>query len=198
MKKNTQKFHSGFTLMEVMVSVSIFAIIITIGIGSLLTINSTLQKTRAERQAIDSVSFLLDTMTRQIRTGTEWSVTEDSISFTPQEDGGLAGKSNKTTYSLKEDRITYQEGNSLPVDITPAGISDISLFFTDKTGPNGQPYVTIELSAIIRSGQQDSQINVRTGVSQRAIESKTSVDKDLTIIPESPGRGEPFTPNGTE
>ena len=59
----------GFTLMEVMVSVSIFTIIMVIGIGSLLVINTSNSQSRADREAIDRVSFLLESLTRKIRTG---------------------------------------------------------------------------------------------------------------------------------
>jgi prepilin-type N-terminal cleavage/methylation domain-containing protein len=37
--RKQNKAHAGFTLMEVMVAVSIFAIVMTVGIGALLTIN---------------------------------------------------------------------------------------------------------------------------------------------------------------
>ncbi len=55
--------------MEVMVSVSIFTIIMVIGIGSLLTINVSNSQSRSDREAMDKVSFLLESMTRKIRTG---------------------------------------------------------------------------------------------------------------------------------
>jgi len=65
-----RKFHSpqGFTLVEVMVSVSIFVLITTIGIGALMNINNAYKQSRSQRIAIDSLNFVLDSMSRQIRT----------------------------------------------------------------------------------------------------------------------------------
>lgn len=172
MKIKIPQLHNGFTLMEVMVSVSIFAIIITIGIGSLLTINSTLQKTRAERQAIDGLSFLMDTMTRQIRTGVDWSDDRNSFSFKPQvgEEGVGPGSGDRITYYFEpsEGKIFYQEGDDSPRDITPAGVTIDTFQFLIQDDAL-QPYVSIEISAGVTSGRQESKINLQTGVSQRAI-----------------------------
>ncbi|MDP3988756.1 MAG: type II secretion system protein [bacterium] len=63
---NTQ----GFTLIEMMVSVSLFVIAATIGLGALLIINDAYRKTKAQQVAIDNVNFAMETMTRSIRTGT--------------------------------------------------------------------------------------------------------------------------------
>ena len=70
-----RKFHSpqGFTLVEVMVSVSIFVLITTIGIGALMNINNAYKQSRSQRIAIDSLNFVLDSMSRQIRTGSQYS-----------------------------------------------------------------------------------------------------------------------------
>ncbi len=187
MKTILQKSQNGFTLMEVMVSVSIFAIIITIGIGSLLTINTTLQKTRAERQAIDGLSFLMDTMTRQIRTGVDWKRSSSGISFIPQagEDGVGPGSDNRITYSFDsgQGKIYYQEERSQLRDITPAGVVIESILFTIHDMP--QPYVTIDVTAEVTAGRQKSVITMQTGVSQRAI-----IYSDSTVnTEEGPGSG---------
>ncbi len=71
--------------MEVMVSVSIFTIIMVIGISSLLTINISNAQSRSDREAMDKVSFLLESMTRKIRTGVlDPSSTSNMIVFTNQ------------------------------------------------------------------------------------------------------------------
>ena len=66
-QKQDKSYQQGFTLMEVMVAVSIFAIVVTVGIGSLLTINSTYKKSQADRQAIDGLTFTLESMSRRLR-----------------------------------------------------------------------------------------------------------------------------------
>lgn len=79
--KQLQYNRNGFTLMEVMVSVSIFTIIMVIGIGSLLTINVSNSQSRSDREAMDKVSFLLESMTRKIRTGVLDSSSSNLVTF---------------------------------------------------------------------------------------------------------------------
>lgn len=175
----TNKQHSGFTLMEVMVSVSIFTIIVTIGIGSLLTVNKTLLKTRSERQAIDSFSYAVDTMTRRLRTGMNYeSSYEGIISFTEQDDidgDNGTGKiitfekvpSSDGTYNL----IQMTEGSDNPISITPPEI-DIKNFAVDlyRDDATYQPMVKLSIKAKMTNQKQDSIISLQTAVSQRPFE----------------------------
>lgn len=176
----TNKQHSGFTLMEVMVSVSIFTIIVTIGIGSLLTVNKTLQKTRSERQAIDSFSYAVDTMTRRLRTGTNYVSTSDSITFNEQDDDvGDNGQGKSITFALKQRDITSDtqtgfiemtEEDQDPISITPPEI-DIKNFTVDLYNESGkQPMVKLSLQAEMTNQKQDSIISLQTAVSQRPFE----------------------------
>lgn len=65
-KRNAKQ---GFTLVEIMVAVSIFTIVVTIGIGALLTVNAAYRKTKDRRQAVASVSSAVEYMVREMRTG---------------------------------------------------------------------------------------------------------------------------------
>jgi prepilin-type N-terminal cleavage/methylation domain-containing protein len=58
----------GFTLIEVMVAVSIFTIVVTIGIAALISMHSAYYKTSGTRQSVSAVSSALEYISRQIRT----------------------------------------------------------------------------------------------------------------------------------
>lgn len=60
--------NKGFTLIEVMVAVSIFTIVVTVGIGALVTVNNAYRKTSATRQSTAAVSSAIEFVTRQLRT----------------------------------------------------------------------------------------------------------------------------------
>lgn len=60
---------SGFTLIEVMVAVGLFTVVMVIGIGSVLNVNTTYGKTQKMRSLIDNMGFVMEDMTRTIRTG---------------------------------------------------------------------------------------------------------------------------------
>lgn len=73
-KKQFQQ--SGFTLIEMIVSVAIFSIVATITVGALLILISTNQQLQTEQNIMTNLSFALDSMTREIRTGTNYHCSE--------------------------------------------------------------------------------------------------------------------------
>ncbi len=64
-----QKNKQGFTLVEIMVSVAIFAIVVTAGMGALTSMLHAHRASQAEKKAADNLSYLLENMTREIRLG---------------------------------------------------------------------------------------------------------------------------------
>jgi len=65
--------HSGgFTLVEVLVSLSIFAIVVTMSVGSLLVLIAANSRTQSAQMLVNSVATTLDSMVRDIRTGYDY------------------------------------------------------------------------------------------------------------------------------
>lgn len=62
----------GFTLVEMIVSLALFSIVITISVGALLVLIGTNEQLQGEQTVMTNLSFALDSMTREIRTGTEY------------------------------------------------------------------------------------------------------------------------------
>lgn len=180
-KKLSQLQHDGFTLIEVMVSVSIFVIIITIGIGSLLTVNRALQKSRIERQATDSLAYAMDTMTRRLRTGTDYVVSggNTSISFKEQDDTTADNGTGKTIEFYLGNAggtggaILMKEGTDNFYVITPPEI-DITDFDVQVMRGNIQPLALISIKATIKNQNQESTVSIQSAVSQRPFESSSA------------------------
>jgi prepilin-type N-terminal cleavage/methylation domain-containing protein len=174
-KKLSQLQHDGFTLIEVMVSVSIFVIIITIGIGSLLTVNRALQKSRIERQAIDSLSYAMDTMTRRIRTGTNYDPSQGEFRFIEQNDtaDGNNGTGQLVIFDRGVDNNDYGFIRLNGDKITPPEINITNLSFTVMRG-NVQPLVLISIKATIKNQDQESVVAIQSAVSQRPFEQQTT------------------------
>ncbi|MFA6257805.1 MAG: hypothetical protein WC671_02210 [Candidatus Paceibacterota bacterium] len=59
----------GYTIIETMVAVSLFVIIVTIGMGSLLNANLLHRKSQNMRSIIDNLSFVMEDMSKNLRTG---------------------------------------------------------------------------------------------------------------------------------
>lgn len=165
---------AAFTLMEVMVAISIFAIIITIGIGSLLTIFSTLQKTRSDRQTLDSVSYMMDTITRRVRTARTVSVSDNELQITDQDKIDIAFRT-EVVYSERSDEEPYlklvmKSDDMGTFDLTPSDFKIETLDFDYDSTPNMQQGILrINIYGTTHSGRNaaDSPIFLQTAVSKR-------------------------------
>lgn len=62
----------GFTLVEMLVSLALFTIVATMSVGTLLVLISGNARVVGEQTSLTSLSFALDSMTREIRTGSEY------------------------------------------------------------------------------------------------------------------------------
>lgn len=63
------KTHSGFTLVEMMISVGLFSVIMIFGIGAVLSVNRTHKDTQVRRAALDTVNFVMEEIARSARLG---------------------------------------------------------------------------------------------------------------------------------
>ncbi|MFT6829300.1 MAG: prepilin-type N-terminal cleavage/methylation domain-containing protein [Candidatus Paceibacteria bacterium] len=78
MDHNKQNKKKGFTLIEIMVSVSIFTVIITTGMGALVSILDTYKVSESQKKVHDSLNYSLESMTREIRLGRDYYAGADS------------------------------------------------------------------------------------------------------------------------
>jgi prepilin-type N-terminal cleavage/methylation domain-containing protein len=69
---NKKENNSGFTLIEVMISIGLFTVIMIIGITAILGVNNTYRKNRSMRSAVDNMSFIMEDMARNIRLGSRY------------------------------------------------------------------------------------------------------------------------------
>ncbi len=187
-----KNYVSGFTLIEVMVAVSVFAIVITVGIGSLMTVNKGYRQSQLQRSAIDNISFAMESMTREIRIGDSYTIgssldfnTEHEnnsgseftfLSFDISDDGEIVEIDDTVSYSLYQNNnnqgvIRMKIGN-LEQDLTSPNVdvTDLNFILEEKDGgQDKQPYLTIHITAKALRGGQESEIVMQTGVSQRKV-----------------------------
>lgn len=133
----------GFTLVEVMISIGLFTVIMVIGIGAILGVNSTNRKTQSMRAVIDNMSFVMEDMARSMRLGdyfvcvdsdapglidvvlADVQITNDGpdglepckgISFEPYWDFRPFTYDNQITYFIDEGAIWKKDSNSNDFD----------------------------------------------------------------------------------
>lgn len=60
----------GFTLVEMMVSLAIFSVVAVIAIGALLKVIDANKKSQSMQSAVTNINFAMESMSRDLRTGT--------------------------------------------------------------------------------------------------------------------------------
>lgn len=68
----THRHTQGFTLIEIIVSLALFTVVVTIAVGALLVLISSNKQLQDEQNTLSNLAFALDSMTREIRTGTDY------------------------------------------------------------------------------------------------------------------------------
>lgn len=70
--QNTQK-DSGFTLIEIIVSLAIFTIVAVVAVGAFLKVIDANKKSQSLKTATNNINFALESMTREMRVGSVYT-----------------------------------------------------------------------------------------------------------------------------
>jgi len=170
-QKNSKR-DGGFTIIEMMIAIAIFLIVVVIGMGALLNTNLIHRKTQDMRSIMDSLSFIMEDMSRNIRTGYEYNSDGDSISF--KHFDNVSMEEQIWEYSIAVDSIQKIIDEGTPVKLNPEEITfEYGSGFT-VTGEDPtdyfQPFVTIRLVGKITYKGVDTPFSLQTSVSQRLID----------------------------
>lgn len=179
-KKNIKK---GFSLVEMLVAIGIFMTIVTIAVSALISIIGANKRAQAIKNTVDSVNFVIESMSRDIRGGQDYNCLLENGLKDCTETGNnkmqYTNSSGKTViYTFDSNDLTSilkrQIGNDTDVLISKeSGVTiDNMTFFvvgSDTEGSGGtQPRVVITVSGKIESKDgTSSSFNLQTTVSQR-------------------------------
>lgn len=171
-------------MLEMIVSMGVFAIAVLIAVGSLLALTNAQKKALVFQSTQDNLRFALETIARDIRTGDVYycgSNISDVPQISSEKDCPSSGPSftfvnvarNTITYQARNNRIQKKDGAG---DFQPLTSSDISMeyFSFYVIGSSGSddfhPRVTIVAKGVSGSGASRSELNLQTTVSQRKIQ----------------------------
>jgi len=175
MAKHNQKTKNGgaagFTLIEMMVSVSLFAVVISVALGAFLNMNDMQKKAMSLRDVNDNLNFAVETMMREIRTGKKYcadSCSDSSFNFT-------GAGNNPIVYKLGNGAIERSEdGGATFFSLTSPEVKiNKLLFITGGESPSDslQPIVTIIVSGSAGDSEKtETNLNLQVTVSQRALD----------------------------
>ncbi len=171
----------GFTLLEMLVSLSLFAVIMTISMGSILGVFEANRKSESLKTVLDNLNFTLEGMSREIRFGYNYdcgpagaplncSTGDTQISFTTS-DGRSVTYAKVSSGIQKSDNAvdggTYEEVTAPEITIT-----DLT-FYTFGVGlDTKQPKVIIKVSGYAGTKTSSrTSFTIESMVSQRKLDS---------------------------
>ncbi len=182
----------GFSLVEVLVSISIFAIVVTISVGTLIVLIDANAKAQSVQAGVNNVAFVLDSMVRDIRTGYAYqcgTLSFDSnptpsdcvpgktaFAFTESGDSLTAGKgSNRIGFRLANEAIerrlglngSWQVVTAPDVRITALKFVVTGTSLSDNTSPLVTVFITGEAGDIVGT---DSTFSLQTTVTQQSLD----------------------------
>ena len=169
-----RSFGAGYTLVELIVAVGLFSVVMLLASGAYLMMISIGRQAQGISTGINNLSFALEAMTRNIRTGTTYSCgglgdcSGGASSFSFVNADGVS-----ITYSLSGSTIqeTKDSGQST---LTDSSVSISALTFyafgtaSAREGDYEQPRVTMIVSGTVSSGPGKTEaFTVETGATMR-------------------------------
>jgi prepilin-type N-terminal cleavage/methylation domain-containing protein len=165
----TTRSASGYTLVELMVAVGLFAIVMLLSSGAYLIMIGITRQTQATATGINNLAFALETMTRNIRTGTGYGCNSAG-------GGDCSGGTSFYFTNAQGTPYYYQRSGSAIVGpngaITESSVTISSLIFYVYGTPKGdgiQPRVTVMVTGSVKTapGKPDQTFTIQTGATMR-------------------------------
>jgi prepilin-type N-terminal cleavage/methylation domain-containing protein len=180
-KRHSQQ---GFTLIELMTSLAIFTIIVTISLGSILGIFAANRKSRALRAIMGNLNLAVETMSREMRYGSNYHCGSAGDITQPNDCANgdtfmsfLSSDGIEISYRLTGTTLERREGASgdwLPF-VAPAVAVSGTPFYASGTGDSDslQPKVLIKIQGMAGGSGPDrggTNFTLQSLVSQRVLD----------------------------
>lgn len=191
-EKGKRKDRKGFTLVELLVAISVFVVIVTFSLGAVVSILDAGRKARSLKAMMTNLNFALEVMSREIKFGTNYHCgTTSSFPPSPQNctGGGVPAGSSvsfvssegvDTIYRLNNSRLEKSsDGGTSYVGVTAPEIvvQDLKFFVfnsapqSDLPADNAQPRVVMLIRGYAGNKPSiQSNFSIQTTVSQRALD----------------------------
>ena len=199
-KYNTQSLQKsrGFSLIELLVSISLFTIVLTVAVGGLLVLIDANARAQNMQQVMTELSFAIDSISREVRTGRGLycSNTEpsQSLSETTVRDcngsvylsvveggesltGGQSSKRITFHYDSANEQVRRRvgDGDWFPLTADDVHITEMFFYVSDSdTGASGnevQANATIYIEGYVgEKATVDSSFSLQTTISRRIID----------------------------
>jgi len=186
--RNTEK--QGFTLIEVIVSIALFATVMTIALGALFMVIAANRQAKAIKLVVNNINLAMEGMTRDLRVGYDYCLDSrttgkygggcdnasgsDEIYFLNAEKTGTP-ELYTYRYNATEKTIERRTGTGASNPYRNVTGSDLEVeemkFYIQGTqsGDTIQPYITIAIRGTIRVGDIIDDFHLQSTISQRRL-----------------------------
>ena len=181
------KTKNGFTLVEMMVSITIFLMIVVSGIGALISMQRVYTKSKTEQTNSDSLAYVFDIISRSIRTGYSYKLEPSVLGNEQCNLGSLVGaqgfsfndqdgknikftiedtSAGKKIIMIKNNTKTFtlSHPENIPIDSMCFFVSGIT------TGDLTQPVVTVSIKTKEDSLRKVPPLYLQTTLTQRLLD----------------------------
>lgn len=150
----------GFTLVEMIVAMGIISVVLFMGVGILLMFNTIQKRTISAQNVHDNIRFAIETMSREIRTGDNFTNTCEWALGGCAEFTFRQTFTNETViYKLDGGVVKVSRNGSAFLPITDPQRSVTNLkFYTTGVGNNNQETVTIVMEVQSGSSAKPSEM----------------------------------------
>ena len=180
-KKNSQK-KNGFTLIEMLIAISIFLILLVFGMSALMNAFTVNKRSQAMRSIMDNLSFVMDQMSNDLRTGSDYncgSLNGGSCYNSPQNSIYFKSSSGLVwAYKIKSGGIYKNTNADVTNSVYDILLTDSTININSNNGfevygqnidPPEQPFVVVRLKGLISYRNTTTSFLLQTSVSQRNI-----------------------------
>ncbi|MFZ2049082.1 MAG: prepilin-type N-terminal cleavage/methylation domain-containing protein [Minisyncoccia bacterium] len=172
----------GFTLVEMMTAISLFLVIMTISMGSILNVFDVNRKSESMKTVMDNLNFAIETMSREMRFGriyhcgaTEpFTTPVDCIATPGTQISFLSSDNQQITYRLINNQVEKKidNGDFIAVTAPEITIENLSFYVVGTASNDGlQPKALITIR-----GKSGAKINTTTEFSVQTLVSQRQLD----------------------
>lgn len=178
---------SGFTLVEIIIAVTLFSLVVFISLGALITIFDANRRAQATRTVIDNLNFALEDMTRTVRFGSDYhcgisgTITDprdcpsgDTLFATNFEGATIVYALCGNAIKRSDNGDTNCSSNNMKAITSPETIIDHLRFYSfgsESVTDTNQPYVVAVIRGYVgNKPTTQSVFSIQTLMSRRTLD----------------------------
>jgi len=169
----------GFTLIELMVAVSIFIIVMTISMGSIIGVFDANRKSRSLTTVLNNLNLAVESMSKEMLFGKNYHCGSGTVTVPQNCPTGdnlmsfLSSDNIQITYRFNNQSIEKRVNSGDFIAVTaPEIVIDDLVFYTLGAGTSDtlQPKVVIKIQSHAGTGAGQTDFTLQTLVSQRTLD----------------------------